>query len=184
MKRTPLFIAAALAFLAAAGFAQETTLAVGTAKPVADGVVKSGEYAFQKDFGKMQLYLSRTSDTLFIAAVGDTKGWIAVGLNSARMDGSTIFMGFVGEDGKAQFKVQTGSGHRHSDPNDQAVLNSITSYAIKEAGGKTTLELALKAASFLKSGQEALDTIYAIGAQKSFSPYHIFRGSLKVSLAR
>jgi hypothetical protein len=175
-------LAVSLAFVAMAGFAQDK-LAVGTAAPVVDGVVASGEYALQKDYGQMQISLSRTADTLFVAAVAATKGWIAVGLGSPRMDGSAIFMGFVGEDGKVQFASQTGAGHRHSDA-AKAVADSVVSYSIKESGGKTTLEVALKAAGYVKAGQSALDLIYAIGPQKSFSPYHTFRGVAKIALAQ
>jgi hypothetical protein len=184
MKMTRIIGTAVLVFVAASGFAQDKGLAAGTAKPSVDGAVSSGEYAFQKDLGQMQLYLSRTADTLYVAAVGNTKGWISVGLSSARMDGSTILMGFVGDDGKPQFKVQAGAGHKHADVADKAVADSVISYALKEAGGKTTLEVALKASAYVKDGQAALDTIYAIGAQKSFSPYHTFRGSLKVALVQ
>jgi hypothetical protein len=185
MKRPrilPLVLTAVLVFVGAEGFAQ--TLAVGTAKPEVDGVVKAGEYAVQKDYGSMQISLSRTADTLFVAAVGGTTGWIAVGLGSVKMEGATIFMGFVGEDGKVQFKPQAGSGHKHSDVSDKAVADSVISYAIKESKGKTTLEVAVKAETYIQDGQKSLDLIFAIGPAKSFSPYHIFRGSQSVALAQ
>jgi hypothetical protein len=100
------------------------------------------------------------------------------------MDGATIFMGFVGEDGKVQFKPQAGSGHKHSDVSDKAVADSVISYAIKESKGKTTLEVAVKAETYIQDGQKSLDLIFAIGPAKSFSPYHIFRGSQSVALAQ
>jgi hypothetical protein len=179
-----IFIAlAALSFVVAAGFAQDTPLSVSSAAPTVDGVVAAGEYSIQKDYGQMQISLGRTADTLYVAAVAAAKGWIAVGIGSPRMDGSTIFMGFVGDDGKVQFKPQTGAGHGHAEA-AKAASDSVVSYAIKESGGKTTLEVALKAAAYVKAGQSALDLIYAIGPQKSFSPYHSFRGVAKVALAK
>jgi hypothetical protein len=169
-----------LALVGTAGFAQ--SLAVGTAKPVIDGVVKAGEYTWTQQFDTITLYASRTADTLSLAVVGSTTGWVAVGLGSLKMNGATIFMGFVGADGKVQFKPQSGNGHRHVDAKEPSVADSIVSYQIKEAGGKTTLEIALKAADYVKSGQAALDVIFAVGEDKSFTPYHSSRGSVSLKL--
>ena len=60
------------------GFAQ--SLAVSTNKTVVDGVVKAGEYSFSQEFGPLTLYANRTADTLHLAVVGSTTGWVAVGL--------------------------------------------------------------------------------------------------------
>jgi hypothetical protein len=168
-----------IALAGSAAFAQ--SLAVGTAKPTVDGVVKAGEYAFSQQFDANTVYASRTSDTLYLAVVGSTKGWVALGLGSLKMNGSSIFMGFVGADGKVQFKPQTGTGHRHVNA-DKSADDTIVSYQIKEADGKTTLELALKSAEYIKSGQSALDLIFAVGEDKSFTPYHTARGSLALKL--
>jgi hypothetical protein len=168
------------ALVASAGFAQQ--LAVTAAKPVVDGVVASGEYSYAKTLGPLVLSASRTADTLFVAITGETSGWVAVGLGSTKMNGATIFMGFVDDQGKVQFKPQAGSGHRHSDA-EKAVTDSVVSYSIKTAGGKTTLELALKAALYIKEGQATLDAIFAIGQAKSFLPLHSFRGFTSLTLS-
>jgi hypothetical protein len=170
-----------LAIAATAGFAQ--SLAVGTGKTVIDGVVKAGEYTWSQQFDTVTLYASRTADTLSLALVGSTTGWVAVGLGSLKMNGATIFMGFVDADGKVQFKPQSGNGHRHVDTKDASVADSIVSYQIKEAGGKTTLEIALKAADYIKAGQATLDLIFAVGQDKSFTPYHSSRGSVSLKLS-
>jgi hypothetical protein len=163
------------------GFAQAKSLAVSANKTVVDGVVNAGEYSVTQEFGPLTLCANRTADTLNLAVVGSTSGWVAVGLGSLKMNGSTIFMGFVGTDGKAQFKPQTGQGHRHVDAKD--VADSIVSYEIKEANGKTTLEIALKAADYIKSGQSTLDLIFAVGDDKSFTPYHSYRGSVSLKVS-
>ena len=174
-----LFSLVLITALGAAAFAQG--LATTTNKTVVDGVVNAAEYSYSKTFEGLSLYANRTSDALYLAVVGDTTGWVAVGLGSMRMDGSTIFMGFVGSDKKVQFKVQAGSGHSHKDvPAD--VSATVVSYAIKEAGGKTTLELKLKPGSYLKPGQASLDTIYAMGTEKSFIPRHFMRGAISIPL--
>jgi hypothetical protein len=169
-----------MTLVASAGFAQQ--LAVSTAKPVVDGVVAEGEYTYVKAFGPVVLSASRTADTLFVAVTGDTSGWVALGLGSLKMNGATIFMGFVDDKGAVQFKPQAAAGHRHSDA-EKAVAGSVVSYAMKTAGGKTTLELALKAAPYVTGGQSTLDAIFAIGQAKSFLPLHSFRGSTSITLS-
>jgi hypothetical protein len=165
-------------------FSQDAKLAVSAKTPVVDGVVKADEYSFTKDLGQAQISLSQSADTLWIGVVGTTTGWVAVGLTSLKMDGSAIFMGFVDPAGAVQFKPQVGAGHGHKDTTEKQVADSIVSSAMKEGGGKTTLEIALKTASWIKKGQAALDLIWAVGAQDSFSPRHSGRGSLEVALAQ
>lgn len=182
MKRPILFSCALILLLAlvgAAGFAQ--SLSVTTNKPVIDGVVKASEYSFSQQFDSLTLYANRTKDALSLAIAGDTTGWVSVGLGSLKMDGATIFIGFVGADGKVQFKTQAGTGHRHTDA-PKSVEDSVTAYAMKEANGKTTLELSLTPAAYIKSDQTSLDIIYAVGEDKSFVPRHSSRGSLSLKL--
>ena len=167
--------------VAATAFSQAKSLAVTTGKVSVDGVVSPGEYSFSQDFDQISVYAKRTADALYLAAVGDSTGWVALGLGSLKMDGSTIFMGFVGKDGKVQFKPQMGSGHAHKDTSAD-VSATIVSYSIKEAGGKTTLELALKPAAYIKNGQKELQVIYAVGTEKSFIPRHMSRGALSLAL--
>jgi hypothetical protein len=168
-----------LSALGAAAFGQ--SLATTTNKTVVDGVVHPAEYSYSKTFEGLTLYANRTSTGLYLAVVGDTTGWVAAGLGSMRMDGSTIFMGFVGSGAKVQFKVQAGSGHSHKDVGTD-VAATVVSHAIKEAGGKTTLEVELKPAAYLKAGQASLDTIYAMGTEKSFIPRHFMRGAVSIPL--
>jgi hypothetical protein len=182
MKSSSLFSCAIILLLAlvgATGFAQN--LAVTTNKPVIDGTVKADEYSFTKQFDSLTLYANRTKDALSLAIVGDTTGWVSVGLGSLKMDGATIFMGFMGTDGKAQFKTQTGAGHAHKDA-PKSVADSVSAYAVKEANGKTTLEISVAPAAYIKSGQSSLDIIYAVGEDKSFVPRHSSRGALSLKL--
>jgi hypothetical protein len=185
VRRTLAFLFSLVLFtaLGAAGFAQAKSLATTTNKTVVDGVVNPAEYSFSQDFEGLTLYANRTAGALYLAVVGETTGWVAVGLGSLKMDGSTIFMGFVGSNGKVQFKTQAGSGHSHKDVGAD-VAATVVSYAIKEAGGKTTLELELKPAVYIKDGQSALQTIYAMGTEKSFIPRHMVRGALSIALAK
>jgi hypothetical protein len=169
--------------LGTAVFGQAKSLAITTNKTVVDGVVNPGEYSFSQDFGELSLYVNRTADALSIGAVGNTTGWVSVGLGSLKMEGATIFMGFVGSDGKVQFKPQVGSGHSHKDAGSD-VSGTIISYAMKTSGGKTTLEIALRPAAYIKAGQSDLQIIYAEGTEKSFIPRHMFRGALSLALSK
>jgi hypothetical protein len=182
MKRTfirQILVAAALMFVGALSFAQ--SLGVGAVKPLVDGVINAKEYGYTKDFGQMTLYFQRTSDTLFIGVVGKTSGWVAVGLDSLKMDSAPIFMGFV-LNGKAQFKTQIGSGHTHRD-SDAEIAASVLSSAMKEEGGNTVLELELKSSPYISKDQKELAVIYAMGAPDVFTQQHSFRGAMKVPLS-
>ncbi len=185
MKRTIALAAVLVALVlgAEAGFAQDAALAVGAKEAVIDGVVKPGEYTWSKSFGQLELFLARTADTLWIGAVGATTGWVSVGLGSMRMDKSAIYFGFVDSAGKVQFKPQLGAGHGHADTKDAAVAGSLLASAMKEEGGKTTLEIAVAAKQWIADGQAALQLIYAIGSQDSFSARHTMRGAVSVPLA-
>lgn len=178
------FVAILVLLAGGAGFSQDASLAISGKATVVDGVAKPDEYSFARDFGQLTLYLNRSADTLWIGVVGATEGWVAVGLDSRKMDGATIFMGFVDAAGKVQFKPQIGSGHSHQDLSAKDVTDSIVSSAMKEQDGKTTLELALKASVWAKKGQAALDLIFAEGGQDSFAPRHGYRGALEVALAK
>ncbi|MGO9308354.1 MAG: DOMON domain-containing protein [Spirochaetia bacterium] len=174
-------LAVLLACVAVATFSQDR-LAVSSTKPTVDGVVQAGEYTYSHDFDqKMTLYASRTTDTLYFAVVAPTDGWVSVGLGSKKMDGSVIYIGYVGTDGTVSFKTQVGKGVRHVDATPD-INATLISYAMKQQDGKTTLEIAVKAAAFIKQGQSSLDVIYAVGDQRSFNRYHTYRGATSLSL--
>ena len=170
-----------LALAASTGFAQAAGLAVSTNKTVVDGAVTPDEYTFKKAYDLLTLYANRTADTLYLAVEGKTTGWVALGLGSLKMDGATIFIGYLDNAGKVQFKPQAGSGHGHGDTTAE-VAATVISYAIKQAGDVTTLEIALKATSYIKHGQQTLDLIFAVGADKSLRSRHMYRDSLSLKL--
>jgi len=170
---------ALLAVFGSALFAQDK-LGMSSRKPSVDGVVKPSEYSYSHDFDQqITLYASRTATTLYLAVVGNTSGWVAVGLGQ-KMDGADIFMGFL-KNGKASFKAQVGSGHRHADAPAE-VSDTVESYSLKESGGKTTLEVALKASPYIKAGQSTLDLIFAMGDQGNFTQYHSYRNLTSLAL--
>jgi hypothetical protein len=182
VKRSIVLLVSLMALVASAASAQ-TALGVTTNKTVVDGMANAGEYSYSQDFGKLKLYVNRTADALYVAVVGQTSGWVGLGLGSLRMNGATMFLGFVDGSGKAQFSVQEGRGHSHGDA-AQAAKDTVTAYALKEAGGVTTMEVALKPGAYLTAGQAELDVIYAQGSGKAIGPMHMFRGAVAVALAQ
>ncbi len=185
MIRSPRSAAALVLILTLAGAsasAQANALKPGSLRTDVDGVVSPGEYSWTRTFGPIRLDLNLTPDALYVAVVGNTRGWVAVGLGSLVMNRATIFIGYVGRDGKTHFKPQTGSGHRHFDA-AASVSETILSSAMKQAGGRTTLEIALKPGSYVKAGQASLDIIYAMGSDADFTTYHSYRGAVSVPLA-
>ena len=172
-----------LTLAASSSYAQASALKQGAAQTTVDGVVSAGEYTWTRVFGPIQLNLNLTADGLYVGVVGTPTGWVAVGLGSLVMNNATIFMGYVDADGKAQFKPQVGSGHRHSNA-AQSVSDTIVASAMKEADGKTTLEIQLKRAEYLPAGQTVLNVIFAEGSSDSFAAIHSYRGSVSVPLTQ
>jgi hypothetical protein len=144
-----------------------------------DGVAAAGEYSLTVDLAKARLSLLWTEDTLSLAVTAETKGWVAVGLGSRRMDKAIIFIGYATGD-QGQLKIQKGAGHSHGDLD----VNAMSSYAVAEKGKDTTMEVELKASSFIAADQTVFDLIVAFGGSDSFSGFHRDRTSLSVALQR
>ena len=178
MKRT-IFLSACLLCLAVSWVGAQTTLThaqTGTA-PKIDGTIAAKEYAVTAGDATLAVSLSWIGDTLYVAIVGQTTGWVATGMGSTRMNNAVMYIGFVTGD-KTQVKVQVGAGHQHSDTDTNVPLL----YAMTEAGGKTTLEVSVKASGLIAVGQKKLDMILAMGGADSFASMHKAKAVLSVNL--
>ena len=169
---------AVLLLLGAFSLTAQGTLSQTKTGPTVDGVIGPDEYSLSADSRDMKLVLSWTGDTLSVGVSGQTTGWVAVGLGSSRMNDAVMYIGYVNGD-QGQLKVQKGAGHRHADLDSAAPAR----YALGEAGGRTTLEVSLKASDFIAPGQKQLDVIYAMGGAKSFASMHKARYATAVNLA-
>ena len=180
-NRVSVFAAVFLALLAGAASAQDKpqTLVRTTDQAPIDGTIAAGEYSLTVDLPKAKLALQWSADTLAIAVTAETKGWVAIGLGSRKMDKSVIFIGYVTGD-QAQMKIQKGASHSHGDLDSKA----MTSYAVAEKGKDTTMEVALNASSFIAADQTVLDLIVAFGGSDSFSAFHRYRTQRSVALQR
>jgi hypothetical protein len=168
-----------IGFLLALGLtlacAQKLPLSSSSVK--VDGLISDNEYSLAVPLDKVEVYLTRTADTLFLGLSAPTKGWVAVGLGSDRMDGARLFIGAV-TDGTASLSEQLGTGHSHSGSKDHVVV----SYAMVEGTDRAVLELSLRAGEVIPVGQNELQLLAAFGGTDEISGYHTFRGRLAVQL--
>ena len=147
--------------------------------PVADGVVASGEYAWQaalKDM-KLSLSLSADSSTLYVALEAPTTGWVAVGLGSTKMNNSFMVLAYVDKSGAA-ISEQTGAGFGHK----ENTLNILRTKATQEANGSTILEYSLPAAAY--TSWPSLKLIVAYGRSDNFTSKHAKYGAGDVAFAK
>jgi hypothetical protein len=177
MRKRVFLVVLVLAVIAVAGCAQK--LAVGSSPATIDGVVSASEYSLSLPLGQMTVYLNRTADTLDMAITAPTTGWVAVGYGSDRMDGGSLFLGAV-KDGKATLSEQMGMGHGHTDVGVTSMPE--VSYAAKEEGGSTALEIAFKASDVISTNQSELMILAAYGISDNFFSYHSARNRATVKL--
>ncbi|MCX7028800.1 MAG: hypothetical protein NTU62_01615 [Spirochaetes bacterium] len=163
---------------AASAQTQALVLPVGKENPTVDGVSVASEYPVGTEINGMKLWLARTADAVYAAFSAPTTGWVAMGFGSPRMDGALMFIGFVSSDGKAQLKIQKGAGHSHGDVQSDALIQ----FAMKEEGGVTTLEVAVKSASVIGKAAAELPMIMAYGGADNFASLHRAHGSVPVKL--
>jgi len=162
-----------------AGAQSMPMLGISTQPAKVDGVIADGEYSLLTEAEGMKLGLAWTADALFVGLSAPTTGWVAVGLGGARMDGALIYIGYV-TGNETRLKIQRGTAHRHADYE----TNAPAQYSMKEADGRTVLELALKPTGLITRGQKSLDIIVAMGGADSFVSFHKARASISVGLAR
>jgi len=147
--------------------------------PAIDGVVAAGEYPLSFDLAPFKVWVSRTGNVIRFAVSAKTRGWVALGLDSRRMDGAAIFMGEV-KNGKAVFSEQTGRGHSHAEtPADKRLA---TKYAVKLEGDTTTVEFECPAAKVLPKDAKELPVILASSPSDSLRAYHATRLSAVLKL--
>lgn len=135
-----------------------------------DGLISDKEYAFTVPLEKMTVVVTRSTDTLFLGLRAQTKGWVALGFGSDRMDGAHLFIATV-TDGTASLSQQLGSGHSHKEVSDNLAID----YAIVEGSGRTTLEIALKTSDVISVGQTELTILASFGSTDKITAYHSSR---------
>ncbi|MBI9101810.1 MAG: hypothetical protein JEY99_05305 [Spirochaetales bacterium] len=153
-------------------FGLVSTFADGSQGVNIDGQIMSGEYSNTKELRKASLFWEVEGDDLRIAIHAETDGWIAVGLGSARMDGSEMFMGYF-KNGESFFEEHLGKGHSHS----KVENNRDVEFALMEDDGFTFFEFKVKKSDFISAGQNDLPVILAYGTRDNFRSMHRYRDS-------
>lgn len=175
MNKRLLLIGVLLALGLTLACAQE--LPIGPSAVKVDGLISDKEYSLTVPLNNMTLYLTRTADTLYLALSAPTKGWVALGFGSSRMDGARIFIGSV-TDGTVSLSEQLGRGHGHNQVGDPLTA----SYGMVEDAERTTLELALDAGDVISAGQSELMVLAAFGGTDEITRYHASRDRLTFQL--
>jgi hypothetical protein len=145
--------------------------------PLQDGTIKAGEYAFTEVKNGITIAASLSSDgkTIYMAVSAATKGWIALGAGSAKMNGSYMILAYQDDKGVRFVSEETGVGHTHK-PNAKNVAKAF----VNEADGVTTLEAQFPAEAMVKDGK--LDAIAAFGARDDRTSMHRGRAVYSISL--
>lgn len=142
-----------------------------------DGLISEKEYALTIPLEKMTVVVTRTADTLYLGLSAQTKGWVALGFGSDRMDGAHLFIGTV-TDGTASLSQQLGSGHSHKEISDNLAID----YAIVEDSGRITLEISLKSNDVIAVGQKEISILASFGSTDKITVYHSSRESITFQL--
>ena len=124
------------------------------------------------EFSKVDREWSVKDQQLVIGIEAETKGWIAVGLGSSRMDGSIIFIGYS-KNGEAFFQEHLGKGHSHR----KTAVQRPVEYEVTETDGVTRLEFSVAKSDFVSAGDKRLPVIVAYGARDDFTSLHRYRDS-------
>lgn len=144
--------------------------------PVADGILKANEYARTETKSGITVAASLSPDktTLYLAVKANTRGWVAIGVGSQKMDKAFMVLAYA-VDATQTITEETGRGVSHSVNQGRLLQTSF----VAEAENFTTLELAMPASTYIKDG--SLELIAAYGNQDSRTSMHRGRTSFKLS---
>jgi hypothetical protein len=114
-----------------------------------DGEISPDEYEFQGTFGDgvVELYWKVIEDSIYVAMVGKTTGWISIGIDyTTAMKDSDMIFGWVEDDGTAKVAdtYSTGPIGPHPLDTDQGGTDDILDFGGKEINGITTIEFVRK----------------------------------------
>jgi len=174
MKRALVFALAGM--IAAAGAGAQASLSPSASLPKLDGVIGSGEYAYNTAINGIELGATLGTDgMLYLAVQAPTSGWVAVGTGGLVMNGSRLYFGAI-QDGKPAFAEMAGAGHG-AVPAKTAVVKK---WAVASSGGKTTLELVLPSGDAVWKG--SVNSIFAYSMAPDFRTRHSAKGSISYEI--
>jgi hypothetical protein len=139
-------------------------------QPVLDGKVTASEYRFSVVKSGITVNYDFIGNYFYAAVTAPAKGWVALGLNSSKMDKALILIGFV-KDGAENSSVERGNGHSHK---KEAGL-PVADFKLKETAEGTTMEIRI-AATALAAGAK-VPFMAAFSNTDSYSAFHSGRTS-------
>lgn len=166
-----------------AGGSQEITgelPATGDGTVTIDGAISEGEYSHLHTTASMAIYFSRIDeDHIAVAVTAPTQGWLAIGFESARMDGAYMLISF-NKDGEEFFEEHRGSGWSHS----KLPEFRVSEYAVSHTpDGYSVFEGIVPAEIIEINGRgEEFPFIIAHSRQQNFTARHVYRSSERFSI--
>ncbi|MFX0064274.1 MAG: DOMON domain-containing protein [Candidatus Hermodarchaeota archaeon] len=159
---------------------------------VIDGTIADGEYQFNATLGDgaFTLYWRTVADEIYVGMVGQTTGWIALGISPTfMMENADMIMGFVTAAGDTEVldAYATGPTGPHPPDIDLGGTADITEYNGTEANELTTIEFKRQLATdddYDKPfpSDTTIKIIWALGSSDDFEAQHVKRGSASFNL--
>jgi hypothetical protein len=156
---------------------------------VPDGVIADGEYAHEVGAGAVRVLWRNDAESLWLALVGETTGWVAVGIDPEnRMQGANFILGAVDGDTVSVWDAY-GTAPVGAHPTDESLggTNDILAFGGTERDGQTIIEVQIPLASGdaydqdLAPGQ-TYAIIVAVGSADGFDARHSYRGAAEIAL--
>ncbi len=178
MKRLLMIVTSIVTLMSLNVYSQEVSVKKSSKAPVIDGSVSEKEYTAFFDTKKgLKIYISYDDKNIYFGLIGDTKGWVSVGLGSPKMDGSVMFLGYT-KDGKPYVEEVIGKKHSHS----KVDKSKVVSFSVKEEKNQTHFEFSYP----IKGGNITIDkindVIWALSQADSTQIYHKARGNFRITL--
>lgn len=181
-----------------AGNTRNASISVQYARPGGtaslDGTISPGEYDHKASFsgGAFELHWRVTGDTIHLAMVGRTAGWVAIGLEPTQMmNDADVIAGWVDSRGRPGVLDCYSTGTYGPHPPDTSFsppgTSDILVYGGSESAGTTTIELT----RLLSTGDRydhaippngTLSFIWALGPGDDFNFQHLSRGYGTINL--
>ena len=158
-----------------------------TEPPSVDGNVLDGEYNARFDFGRITIYTRTEGNLVYIALIGKTAGWVAIGFGASDMKGADIVIGWV-SGGKTYVldSYSTGKTGPHRPDTILGGSDDIIEYAGSEVNGITTIEFVRKLVTgdpYDKPIRIGTNTvIWAVGDSDNPKDIHVERGKSTIIL--
>lgn len=151
-------------------------------EPTLDGVVSSGEYSktTRYDVGNFILHWRISGDSVRIAMVGKTTGYVGIGFDPGNgMEGADMIIGWVESGGGVKIFDAYSEGETGPHPTDESKggTNDITAFGGTQSGGVTTIEFVRKLSTGDKWDKDIptdgdIEIIWALGGSDSFTVDH------------